>query len=97
MLIANYYRGGTDRLSGFVYDTKKKTFTTYSIKGIDWVEEYQDKGCLWSKPKTGWKEPADISYFFPTKSDMKECLTRIKQLGFKEDTSMVLDFGLFKL
>lgn len=97
MLISNYYRGSTDRLSGFIYDTDKKIFKTYSLKSSDWVDEYQDKGCTWSKVKPGWKDPADIDYFFPTKSDVEMRLIRIKQLGFKKDTSMVLDFGLFKL
>ena len=97
MLISNYYRGVTDKLSGFVYDTEKKTYKKFVVKGKDWTDEYVQNGYIYSKIKSGWKEPSDISYTFSSKGDMELKLCEIKQLNFTEDKSMKLDFGLFKL
>ena len=94
MLICNTYWGGTDRLSGFVYDTEKKTYKEFSLAGETWAYSYIQKGNIYSHCKDGFKLPADIEYAFGTKSEMKSKLFDIQQLGFKEDTNMVLDFGL---
>ena len=102
MLISNYYRGGTERLSGFIYDTEKKTYKEYSLKANEWSHEYErEKDCGYGRkvteylsgPLPDFKDPADISYYFNTKSEMEIKLHEIQRLGFTEDTTMVLDFG----
>ena len=97
MLINNCYRGCTDRLSGFTYDTDRKTYKVYSLHGKEWTREEKRERALWSFPKDGWREPGDINYCFPTKFDMELHLEIIKELGFAEDKEMALDFGIFKL
>lgn len=104
MIICNYYRGGTDKLSGFVYDTEKKTYKEFTIVGEDWTDTVRKKAPykyigerIYSVHKPGFKVPGDISYFFQTKSDMTDRLETIKQLGFTKDDVMILDFGIFKL
>ena len=68
MRIINYYRGSTDKLSGFVYDTDAKTYKEFAIAGKDWTEEYVKNNTYYSRHKKNFKIPADIDYFFPTKS-----------------------------
>ena len=97
MLINNYFRGSTDKLSGFVYDTEKKTYREYVLKAEVWSEEYWKNNTLYSSPKKKFKDPADISYFFPTKTDMLKRLETIKKLKFKEDVKMILNFGVCRL
>ena len=97
MIICNYYRGGTDKLSGFVYDTEKKTYKEFSIQGKDWTRDFKKDNNIYSVPVSGFNNPGDIDYFFPTKADMTSRLETIKQLGFTRDDVMILDFGIFKL
>ena len=89
MLITNYYRGGTDRVSGFVFDTEKKIYKEFVFKGKEWRDrntyDFID----------GFKMYGDLQYFFPTLRDMEHQLVQIRVLNFKEDPSMVLDFGIF--
>ena len=92
MLISNYYCGTTNKISGFVYDTDRKTYKEYTLSE-DEVFNADGKVChMWH----GWKEPADISYAFRTKNDMLNQLSKIKNLGFKENQFMRLDFGLYE-
>lgn len=89
MLICNYYKGCTDKLSGFVYDTSTRTFKSFVLKANEWaINGYY---------KPGVKLPGDIDYFFPTLSSMEMQLERLKDLYFTEDTNMQLDFGKFIL
>lgn len=103
MVICNYYRGGTDKLSGFVYDTEKKTYKEFVIQGKDWTQEVRNKapynyiGENIYSAAPGFVVPGDIDYFFQTKLDMSSRLETIKHLGFTKDDMMVLDFGIFKL
>ena len=94
MRIINYYRGGTDKLSGFVYDTDTKTYKEFAIAGKDWTENFKKDNTLYSRHKKNFKIPADIDYFFPTKGDMTKRLDTIKKLKFKKDNKMILDFGV---
>ncbi len=94
MRIINYYRGSTDKLSGFVYDTETKTYKEFAIAGKNWTEEYTKNNTYYSRHKKNFKIPADIDYFFPTKTDMTHRLETIKKLKFKKDDKMVLDFGV---
>ena len=101
MLITNYYRGCTERLSGFVCDTEKKTYKTFSLKADEWSHEYEvDKyrrGRMVKEEVSGplpdYHNPSEISYYFNTKSEMEMKLSDYKYIGFVEDNSMILDFG----
>ena len=97
MLITNYYRGGTERLSGFTFDTEKKTYKSFVIPAKEWSHEWVDnKGNVMSAPLKNFKTPGDVYYHFGTKAELDEKLSAIKRLKFKEDTTMVLDFGTTK-
>ena len=102
MIINNYYRGATDKVSGFAYDTEAKTYKEFSIQGKDWtreavgVDEFgRKRSCIMTKE--GFRLAGDIACSFQTKWDMEIRLDDIKELGFTEDTAMVLDFGIFKI
>lgn len=95
MLIMNFYRGCTDRLSGFVYDTEKKDYKEFSLSGKEWVENYMKDDYFFSRAKKEYKSPADIEYGFQTKADMEIKLNEIKRLGFKQNKTMSLDFGVY--
>lgn len=69
MEICNYFRGATDKVTGFTYDTERKTYTDFVLKSNEW------------DPKT-IKLPGDVKYFFPTLRDLKNCKKQIIQLGF---------------
>ena len=97
MQILNYYRGSTDRLSGFAFDTEKKAYKEFSLSANDWVTFKRYKQHLISEPKEGFKQPCDIGYFFQTRRELDEKLHDLIVLGFKEDESMVLDFGVLKI
>lgn len=93
MLICDYYRGCTDKLTGHLYDTEKKTFKKFSIKGDIWTVHYRDGLYLRSKPKETFKVPADIEYYFKTQFECECKISILKTLGFIEDQTMELDFG----
>lgn len=99
MIICNYYRGNTDRLTGFIFDTEKKTYKKFLIKGSDWTETYyrKDRKSWFSTCLDGFKIPADISYYFVTLTECESKLGEIKKLGFIEDNDITLDFNIFKL
>ena len=65
MKIINYYRGGTDKLSGFVYDTDTKTYKEFSIKGGLWTKDIMKNGNMYSVSKPAFKIPADIDKIRP--------------------------------
>lgn len=97
MLITNYYRGGTERLSGFTFDTEKKTYKSFVIPAKEWSHTWVDKrGNIISAPLDGFTTPGDVYYYFNTKTELDEKLSAIRRLKFKEDTTMVLDFGITK-
>ena len=97
MLITNYYRGSTDRLSGFTFDTEMKVYKTFVIPAKEWSHEWIDKNHnLMSGPLKGFTTPGDVYYYFRTKTELDEKLTQLKRLKFKEDKTMILDFGIFK-
>lgn len=93
MLINNYYRGGTNLLTGFVFNTEEKTYKKYQLKANEWSYEYEKGGYILSAPVSDFKVPADISYYFTTKSEMEIQLDKIIILGFTENNSILLDFG----
>ena len=101
MLITNYYRGCTDRLSGFVCDTEQKTYKTFDLKAEEWSQEYDVVKYRYGRleeqrvfgPMSNYHDPSIISYYFKTKSEMEIKLNEYKSIGFVENTSMVLDFG----
>ena len=97
MLINNYYRGGTDRISGFVYDTEKKTYKNYVMTSDKWTDVKITVGGKIIKTKKGFKVPVEISYYFSTKQEMEMMLNLLKTLGFREDPAINLDFGIFTL
>ena len=90
MTICNYYRGGTDRISGFVYNTDNKTFKSFIFSASKWLNE---DGTY----KFGFKTPGDIKYFFQTLRLLNDTLSELQYIGFKEDNNMPLDFGIFTL
>lgn len=90
MQICNYFKGATDKLSGFVYDVAAKEYKTFSLKADEWSD---GKGYY----KPGGKLPGDIDYFFPTYNAMMLQLAKIKDLGFTENKNIQLDFGTFIL
>lgn len=94
MLIINYYRGGTDRLSGFIFDTEKKIYKEFCLPADTWSEEYTKDNTYYSRPKKKFKAPGDISYYFQTKWEMESKMVEIRKLGFKKNDNMVLDFGV---
>ena len=97
MLITNYYRGGTERLSGFTFDTEKKTYKSFVIPAKEWSHTWVDKkGNIMSAALDGFTTPGDVYYYFNTKAELDEKLSAIRRLKFKEDTTMVLDFGITK-
>ena len=95
MLISTYYRGETNKVSGFTFDTEEKTYKEYSFKESEWLFEDKNHNMHW---KTGFDPDmsADIAYFTPTFGDMQSYLTHIQNKGFIEDKNMILDFGCFK-
>lgn len=93
MIITNYYRGSTDRLSGFVFDTDKKTYKEFVIPGKIWTEDKGDKICT----KDGFDPPGDLQYYFRTLTEMQWKLDDVRKMGFKEDKNMILDFGIFTM
>ena len=97
MTILNYYRGGTDRLTGFLFDTDRKTYRTFMLKAQDWAMEWKEGNKLYSGPKPGWKKPGDSHYWFLNLYQCNEKLHEIQSLGFTEDNTMPLDFGIFVL
>jgi hypothetical protein len=96
MIISNYYRGGTNRITGFTVDTEKKIYKKFVIKESQWKEKTDD--VYHDPPKIqGFKMPGPMEYYFPTKTDMEIKLTQYENLGFIENKFMTLDFGIFKL
>jgi len=96
MLISNYYRGSTELVSGFIYDTEKRTYKTFQLKAKEWSHTWRKGNYIKSGPLKDFKNPADITYYFPSKSEMEMKLIDIQKLGFTEDNSIVLDFGTVK-
>lgn len=95
MLIMNYYRGGTDRVSGFLADTEDKTLKKFEFPSAKWLN-YDPKTRTCSHKKN-FKMPGDIEYHFPTKGDMELQEIRYANVGFTEDPSIHLNFGAFIL
>ena len=95
MLISNYYRGGTDKVTGFVADTDRKVFKCYSFRGEEWIDSHITPGGVVYEIKEGFRDAGDLGYNFPTKVDMEIKLHDYQHLGFKEDADIVLDFGIF--
>lgn len=96
MLINNYYCGCTGKVTGFVVDTAKKTFKRYSFVGDEYREtKVTVDGRVHEILKPGYRDAGDIQYYFPTKGDMEHQLLTYMRLGFMEDDSAKLDFGIF--
>ena len=95
MQIFNYYRGATDKLSGFLFDTDTKKYKEVTVKNTEWSHEYKHKGATLVAPIEGFTAPGDIAYFFNTKSNLDAQLDKIRKLGFTEDKNIVVDFGIF--
>ena len=92
MFITNYYRGSTNKLTGFTFDTERKKYKEFVLAPKDWTNTID----YYSIKKDGFEMPGDLSYYFPTKSEMSGKLEQLKQLGFVEDQNMILDFGIFR-
>lgn len=88
MLTVVYYLGSTNRISGFAYNTDKKTFKEFVITAKEWLNNR-------SNFKLPSDEPNGIDYFMPTLSDVDGRRMRLERLGFTRDDNMVLDFGIF--
>ncbi len=98
MTINNYYRGGTDVVSGFLCDTEKGTFKVYCFSADAWRGPKKvERGYVVTEPKEGFSIPGDVSYFFGTLCDMNKKLAEYRSLGFKEDREMKADFGVFTI
>ena len=91
MKINNYYCGSTDKVSGFLFDTEKKTYKEYELTADKWREQKGKKIVT----KDGFHLPCPINYYFRTKYEME--LQRdhiIENQKLKKDDKMILDFGI---
>ena len=88
MRIAEYYRGGTDRITGHIFDTEKKTYKRFILKEADWIDKTTDR------IKKGFKFEADIEYYRATLSEVENNLSRLISLGFTADNAEKLTFGI---
>lgn len=97
MKISVSYRGSSDKLSGFVFDTEKKTYATFVINGKDWTRSEMkktDRGVyMYSYPKKGFDTPGDIHFDERTLADVEGYLYQVEKIGFKE-TDDAIDFGI---
>lgn len=87
MTISTYYRGGTDRVSGFIFDVESMSYKEFIFGWKMWIES--------GYPKKGFKMVGDLQYHTQTFGDMIDKLEAIQNLGFIEDKNMILDFGIF--
>ena len=94
MKIVNWYCGGTDRLTGYMFDTESKTYKQFCLKGETWAVSWKQGNNFYSGPKDGFKDPGDLAYYFPTLWECMRKLEELKKLGFTEDNDIVLDFGI---
>ncbi len=97
MVINNYYRGTTDKLTGFVFDTESKTYKEYKLNADQWSKTVKGTREIYVVPRDSFVTPGDISYYFRTKEELKRQLEVIKSLGYKTDDGIRLDFGAFVL
>ena len=93
MIISNYYRGVSEKITGFVIDTENKTFKKYVLAPTEWSHEYKVGSHICSGPLPEFKNCGDIYYYFQTKTEMENWLEKYKKLGFVEDNQLSLDFG----
>ena len=94
MQIATYYRGGTDKITGFVFDTDEHSYKTFYINKDEWTEYTHRFSC--HMRKENFKMAGDIEYHMETKGDVDRQLSKIEALGYSVDNTMILDFGIFK-
>lgn len=92
MKIDNYYYGCTGKLTGFVFDTEKRTYKRYELKSKEWERDCGNK----FYPQIGFHSPGDIEYYFTALWRCNDRLEEIICLGFEADETMELDFGIFK-
>lgn len=92
MLITSYYRGATDKLSGVTFDTERHIFKTWSLKPDDWSHTYKKGNSTYSTTNNDFVIPGDIDFYHTQKYDLNKTIAKLKDIGFTEDTTMVLNF-----
>lgn len=93
MRIAIEYRGRSDKLSGVIIETEKKTYQAFTIAGKEWTYEEVRDGYLYSCPKKGFHIPCDLLFSQRTLGDVELYVRDIKNLGFRKVSEQV-DFGI---
>ncbi|ADL36099.1 hypothetical protein bpr_II161 (plasmid) [Butyrivibrio proteoclasticus B316] len=92
MLINTYYKGATDKVTGFVYDTDRKSFKDYSFVSSEWLTI---KGRE-EEAVENFKMCGDMCYFMPTLKVLNQQRNELVNFcSFFEAADMVLDFGAF--
>lgn len=93
MLITNYYKGANNNVTGIVFDTEKKVYKNFKLKESDWADVIGDFAYI----KEKFKFPSEIDYYMKTKKELDEKVYELQSIGFLEDTSIDLDFGVITL
>ena len=92
MVISISFRGSSDRLSGVIFNTDSKKFSTFVIKGGDWTVE--KKVTVFRGTK--FKIPSDMHIDERGLYMVEDRVRTLRKLGFKEDESNI-DFGIENL
>ena len=93
MLITNYYKGTNNNVTGIVFDTERKVYKNFKLKESDWADVIGAYAYI----KEKFKFPSEIDYYMKTKKELDEKLYELQSIGFLEDTSIDLDFGVITL
>jgi hypothetical protein len=78
-------------LSGFAFDTEKKTYKTFKIEKSLWLNMKPCSNLF--AAKKNFKMPGALNYEL---KDIKECnsyMDELEKSGFVTDSRMALDFG----
>ena len=100
MVISISFRGSSDRLSGVIFDTDSKKFSTFVIKGGDWTVEKKVTVFRGTRemvfPREKFKIPSDMHIDERGLYMVEDRVRTLRKLGFKEDESNI-DFGIENL
>jgi hypothetical protein len=100
MVISISFRGSSDRLSGVIFNTDSKKFSTFIIKGGDWTVEKKVTVFRGTRemvfPREKFKIPSDMHIDERGLYMVEDRVRTLRKLGFKEDESNI-DFGIENL
>ena len=89
MIITNFYRGQTNKLSGFTFDTQTATYKYWEVAADKWTITAPLGHAF---PKDNFALPGHLVYAYGTKYCLLNQLKKLKELGFAEDRTMKLSF-----